>query len=83
MRQPAGEPAMSGNRLLRSTAIFSSMTFVSRLSGLVRDQVYAIVFGGNPVMDVFVAAFRIPNKPEAERLLTKEYRDGWRIAAVV
>ncbi|MGH8026588.1 MAG: murein biosynthesis integral membrane protein MurJ, partial [Pseudoxanthomonas sp.] len=52
---------MSGNRLLRSTAIFSSMTFVSRLSGLVRDQVYAIVFGGNPVMDVFVAAFRIPN----------------------
>jgi putative peptidoglycan lipid II flippase len=52
---------MTGNRLLRSTAIFSSMTFVSRLSGLVRDQVYAIVFGGNPVMDVFVAAFRIPN----------------------
>ena len=52
---------MTGNRLLRSTAIFSSMTFLSRLSGLVRDQVYAIVFGGNPVMDVFVAAFRIPN----------------------
>jgi len=52
---------MSGPRLLRSTAIFSSMTFLSRLSGLARDQVYAIVFGGSPAMDVFVAAFRIPN----------------------
>ena len=28
------------------------------------------------------AAMRIPNKPEAERLLTKQYRDGWKIAAV-
>ncbi|MEL1263943.1 murein biosynthesis integral membrane protein MurJ [Pseudoxanthomonas putridarboris] len=52
---------MSGNRLLRSTAIFSSMTFLSRVSGLVRDQIYAIVFGANPAMDVFIAAFRIPN----------------------
>ncbi len=52
---------MSGSRLLRSSAVFSSMTFLSRLSGLVRDQVYAIVFGANPAMDVFVAAFRIPN----------------------
>ncbi|MFT4178320.1 MAG: murein biosynthesis integral membrane protein MurJ [Thermomonas sp.] len=49
------------SRLLRSTAVFSAMTFVSRVSGLVRDQIYAIVFGANPAMDVFVAAFRIPN----------------------
>lgn len=49
------------SRLLRSTAVFSAMTFLSRLSGLVRDQVYAIVFGANPAMDVFIAAFRIPN----------------------
>ena len=52
---------MSGGRLLRSTAIFSSATFLSRLTGLVRDQIYAIVFGANPAMDVFIAAFRIPN----------------------
>ena len=52
---------MSGNRLLRSTAIFSSMTFLSRISGLVRDQVYAAVFGAGPAMDAFVVAFRIPN----------------------
>ena len=49
------------SRLLRSTAVFSAMTFLSRVSGLVRDQVYAIVFGANPAMDVFIAAFRIPN----------------------
>lgn len=52
---------MSGNRLLRSAAVFSSMTFLSRLSGLVRDQVYAWVFGVSAAMDVFFIAFRIPN----------------------
>ncbi len=52
---------MSGNRLLRSTAIFSSMTFLSRVSGLVRDQVYAHVFGAGGMMDAFFVAFRIPN----------------------
>lgn len=52
---------MSGHRLLRSSVIFSAMTFISRVSGLVRDQIYAIVFGANPAMDVFIAAFRIPN----------------------
>lgn len=52
---------MSGNRLLRSTAVFSAMTFLSRLSGLVRDQVYAAVFGATAAMDIFFIAFRIPN----------------------
>ncbi|TYT23930.1 murein biosynthesis integral membrane protein MurJ [Luteimonas viscosa] len=47
--------------LLRSTAVFSAMTFISRISGLVRDQVYAAVFGANPAMDAFLVAFRIPN----------------------
>lgn len=52
---------MSGPRLFRSTAVFSAMTLISRVSGLVRDQVYAAVFGAGPAMDAFVAAFRIPN----------------------
>ncbi|MFC7300462.1 murein biosynthesis integral membrane protein MurJ [Cognatiluteimonas weifangensis] len=47
--------------LLRSTAVFSAMTFLSRITGLVRDQVYAAVFGASPMMDAFVVAFRIPN----------------------
>ena len=47
--------------LLRSTAVFSSVTFLSRVTGLARDQVYAAVFGASPAMDAFVVAFRIPN----------------------
>jgi len=53
--------ARRGGGLLRSTAVFSAMTLVSRVSGLVRDQVYAGVFGANPAMDAFLVAFRIPN----------------------
>ncbi|WP_425603342.1 murein biosynthesis integral membrane protein MurJ [Luteimonas endophytica] len=56
----APEQAARGG-LLRSTAVFSAMTFLSRISGLVRDQVYAGVFGAGPAMDAFVVAFRIPN----------------------
>lgn len=55
----AAVPPKTG--LLRSTAVFSAMTFLSRVSGLVRDQVYAAVFGASPAMDAFVVAFRIPN----------------------
>ncbi|RDZ28960.1 murein biosynthesis integral membrane protein MurJ [Lysobacter silvisoli] len=47
--------------LLRSSAVFSAMTLVSRVSGLVRDQVYAWQFGASPAMDAFFVAFRIPN----------------------
>ena len=60
----APDPAAAAPRrtgLLRSTAVFSAMTFLSRISGLVRDQVYAAVFGASPAMDAFVVAFRIPN----------------------
>jgi putative peptidoglycan lipid II flippase len=59
LRQVTGTPKRVG--LLRSTAVFSSMTFLSRVAGLVRDQVYAGVFGASPAMDAFVVAFRIPN----------------------
>ncbi|HEY0662436.1 MAG TPA: murein biosynthesis integral membrane protein MurJ [Lysobacter sp.] len=52
---------MSRHGLLRSTTVFSAMTFISRVSGLIRDQVYAAVFGASPAMDAFVVAFRIPN----------------------
>ena len=40
---------------------FSAMTFVSRLLGLVREQVIAAVFGANWTTDAFLVAFRIPN----------------------
>ncbi|MBT2746165.1 MULTISPECIES: murein biosynthesis integral membrane protein MurJ [unclassified Lysobacter] len=50
-----------GGGLLRSSVIFSAMTLISRVSGLVRDQVYAWQFGASPAMDAFFIAFRIPN----------------------
>ncbi|MGO1071560.1 murein biosynthesis integral membrane protein MurJ [Lysobacter sp. CA199] len=50
-----------GGGLLRSSVIFSAMTLISRVSGLLRDQVYAWQFGASPAMDAFFIAFRIPN----------------------
>ncbi len=47
--------------LLRSTLIFSSGTFVSRILGLVREQAIAYAFGANAATDAFWVAFRIPN----------------------
>jgi putative peptidoglycan lipid II flippase len=47
--------------LLRSTLSFSAGTFVSRVLGLVREVVFASVFGANAATDAFWVAFRIPN----------------------
>ncbi len=41
--------------------VVSAMTFLSRILGFVRDQVFAIVFGAGPLTDAFVVAFKIPN----------------------
>jgi len=47
--------------LLRSTLSFSGGTFVSRILGLVREIVFATVFGATAATDAFWVAFRIPN----------------------
>ncbi len=47
--------------LLRSVGSISFATFLSRILGLVRDQVQAYYFGAGLATDAFVAAFRIPN----------------------
>lgn len=49
------------SKLLKSTAIVSAMTLISRVSGLVRDVVMASVLGSSGVADAFFVAFRIPN----------------------
>ncbi|MDO6704773.1 murein biosynthesis integral membrane protein MurJ [Photobacterium sp. 1_MG-2023] len=48
-------------RLLRSGLIVSSMTFVSRVMGLVRDVVVANLMGAGAAADVFFFANKIPN----------------------
>lgn len=47
--------------LLRSTAVVSSMTMLSRVFGLLRDMVFTRVFGAGAGTDAFLIAFKIPN----------------------
>src|SRR5882762_1718069 len=47
--------------LLKALATVSSMTFVSRILGFVRDALIARLFGAGLATDAFFVAFRIPN----------------------
>jgi len=47
--------------LLRSTAVVSSMTMVSRVFGLLRDMVFTRYFGADAGTDAFLVAFKVPN----------------------
>jgi putative peptidoglycan lipid II flippase len=47
--------------LLKAAASVSGMTFLSRITGFVRDTLLAVFFGAGIAMDAFVVAFRIPN----------------------
>lgn len=58
------------SKLLKSTAIVSGMTLISRILGFVRDIVIAISFGASGLTDAFFVAFRIPN------LLRRMFAEG-------
>ncbi|MCF6288487.1 MAG: murein biosynthesis integral membrane protein MurJ [Proteobacteria bacterium] len=47
--------------LVKSTAIVSIFTFISRMSGFVRDMVMARFFGASAWADAFIVVFKIPN----------------------
>ncbi len=61
MTENIPKPADSGPRLLKSTSLVGSLTLLSRVLGLVRDIVFARLFGAGIVMDAFFVAFKIPN----------------------
>ncbi len=48
-------------RLLKSTAVVGSATFLSRIFGFIRDVVFAQALGAGPAADAFFVAFKIPN----------------------
>jgi len=48
-------------KLLKSTAVVGVMTLLSRVLGLLRDMVFANVFGAGSGTDAFFVAFKIPN----------------------
>lgn len=54
-----GGTGMSG--LLRSSAVFSAMTLLSRIAGFVRDMLQGMLFGTGGAMSAFIVAYRIPN----------------------
>ena len=54
-------PTSSASRIAGSAKSVSAAVFLSRLLGLVREQVLATLFGAGTAMDAFVVAFRIPN----------------------
>ncbi|MGZ3697910.1 MAG: murein biosynthesis integral membrane protein MurJ [Bdellovibrionota bacterium] len=47
--------------VLRAAGAMGVATFLSRIMGLVREQVFAILFGAGNMMDAYIVAFRIPN----------------------
>jgi len=48
-------------RLARHAGLVSAGTLLSRVLGLVREQLQAVLFGATSVADAWVVAFRIPN----------------------
>ena len=53
----------ASSQLARRAGSVASATMISRVLGLVREQVIALVFGAGlgPATDVFLLAFRVPN----------------------
>lgn len=47
--------------LLKTLATISGMTMLSRLTGLLRESLFARAFGASEYTDAFIVAFRIPN----------------------
>jgi putative peptidoglycan lipid II flippase len=66
---PAPAPATPGRggadagaaRMASGARRLSALTMLSRLLGLVREQVFAVTLGAGVYSDAFLAAFRIPN----------------------
>jgi putative peptidoglycan lipid II flippase len=47
--------------LLKTLSAISSMTMLSRITGLLRESLMARAFGSNAYTDAFIIAFRLPN----------------------
>lgn len=63
--------------MFRAAGVIAAATFLSRLLGLVREQVFAAQFGAGFAVDAFQVAFRVPN------LLRDLFAEGAMSAAFV
>lgn len=57
----SGPESTASNGLLKSSIVTSGSTLLSRVLGMVRETVFAALFGDNAAADAFFVAFRIPN----------------------
>jgi len=64
-------------RITKAAALMSIATFLSRITGYIKDMILAKVFGASGVTDTFFVAFRIPN------LLRELFAEGSISAAFV
>jgi putative peptidoglycan lipid II flippase len=55
------QPAKDTDKIARSAGTVSIAVMCSRILGLIREQVFAALFGAGFAYDAFVVAFRIPN----------------------
>lgn len=56
-----GQPPRAEKLNARAAGVVGLAVLCSRVLGLVREQVFAALFGGGALMDAFTIAFRIPN----------------------
>ncbi len=89
----------TAGRVTRSAGVVSLAVMGSRLLGLVREQVFAALFGVGMHSDAFIAAFRIPNllrdlfaegalsaafvSTFSQLIVTRGERAAWRLANLV
>jgi len=61
-KSPTGTQSLKPSRsLLGSAGLVSAATSLSRVGGLIREQMFAALLGAGFYSDAFVVAFRIPN----------------------
>ena len=68
---------MAENKLIKNISVMSFAILISRIMGLIRDQVMAFCFGTTYLNDAFVVGYRIPN------LLRSMFGEGALSAAFV
>ncbi|MGE5174842.1 MAG: murein biosynthesis integral membrane protein MurJ [Hyphomicrobiales bacterium] len=73
----AGAGIARDRGMARAAGVISAATFLSRILGLVREQVFAAQFGAGFAVDAFQVAFRVPN------LLRDLFAEGAMSAAFV
>ena len=61
MQKLASESRPAADNVVRSAGIVSLAVFASRITGLVREMVFAAAFGAGVIFDAFKIAFQIPN----------------------